>query len=289
MARTAYVNGQYVNQLYASVHIEDRGYQFADGIYEYIAFYNRTLLDGGLHMARLERSLKELAIALPMSLASMQLVIRELMAKNSREHGGLYIQVSRGVAKRDHAFPKPIPPALVMTLCAPKFPKLNEIKDGVNVMTYPEQRWARRDIKSVSLLANVLAKQEAAKHKMRESWLVEKDDTITEGAVSNSYIVSKSGELITHQADENILGGITRDVVLQLAKKAGVKVSQRPYNLVEVKSAEEAFITSTSINVLPVVKVDDMVIGSGKPGAITEKLRTLYEDHIYEQTGFRRL
>ncbi|MDX1975744.1 MAG: D-amino-acid transaminase [Rickettsiales bacterium] len=286
MARVAYVNGQYVMHQDAVVHVEDRGYQFADGIYEYMAFYNHTLLDGDLHLARLERSCKALHIAMPMSVKAMELVIRELIERNGRTQGGIYIQVSRGVARRDHPFPKDTKPALVMTVCAAKLPKATEINDGVKVITQPDIRWLRRDIKSVSLLANVLAKQEASKRHTREAWLVESDGTISEGSVSNSYIINQKGELVTHNANEHILGGITREVVLRLARKAGIAVDERPYNMVEVKSAAEAFLTSTSANVLPVVQVDDITIGDGKVGPITRKLQTLYNEHIFKQTGW---
>jgi D-alanine transaminase len=286
MAKIAYVNGRYEHQQEASVNIEDRGYQFSDGIYEYIAFYNRTLLDGDLHLARMERSLKELGMPAPMSRGALLLVIGELMERNGRENGGLYIQVSRGVSARNHAYPKQGKSSLVMTICSAKTPKPAEFTDGVKVITHPEMRWARRDIKTISLLANIIAKQEATVKQAREAWLFEKDGRITEGAVSNAYIVSRSGELITHPADENILGGITRDVVLKLACKAGIKVVERPFTLSEVKQASEAFITSTSINVLPVVKIDDTPIGNG-PGEVTLSLQQLYNAHIFQQTGFR--
>lgn len=285
MARISYVNGRYEQHQEAMVHIEDRGYQFSDGIYEYLAFYNRRFLDLDLHLARLERSLKELAIPMPMSLAAMKIVMFEMIERNAREHGGMYMQVSRGVAKRDHAYPKTaIKPSFVITICAPKFPKPQEISEGVKVMTYPDDRWARRDIKSVSLLANIIAKQEAAKKQMREAWLIKSDGNISEGAVSNAYIVTKSGELVTHPADKNILGGVTRDVLLKLARKAGIKVSERAFTMDEVKNAAEAFITSTSINVLPVAKIDDITLG--KPGEVTRKLQALYNAHVFEQTGF---
>lgn len=287
MARISYVNGCYALHSEAVVHIEDRGYQFSDGIYEYIAFYNGKLLDAGLHFARLERSLKELNIAAPMSQAAMMLVIRELLERNSKKDGGLYLQVTRGVARRDHPFPKNTKPALTMTVCSPKYPKTSEIKDGVRVMTHPDYRWNRRDIKSVSLLANVLAKQEASSKGLREAWLVMDDEKISEGSVSNAYIVDAKGALITHHADTHILGGVTRDVVLQLARRAGIIVHERPFSVPEIKAAQEAFITSTSANVLPVVKVDNITIGKGKPGAVTKKLMELYHDHIYAQTGKR--
>ncbi len=289
MSAIAYVNGRYLPQHQAMVHVEDRGYQFSDGIYEYIAFYNRTLLDEAPHLDRLKRSLQELSIPMPVTLAALKLIMRELIARNGREHGGLYLQATRGVARRDHPFPKyPVKPTLVMTVCAPKFAKDNEIKNGVGVITHPDLRWLRRDIKSVSLLANVLAKQEASKHQQREAWLIQDRKFITEGAVSNAYIVTAAGEIVTHPADHYILGGITREMVLRLAKKDGIEVSERAFTVADVKKAAEAFLTSTSANVLPVVKVDDITIGSGKPGKITHRLQELYAAHIMKQTGWQR-
>jgi len=285
MANIAYVNGEYVAQANAAVHIEDRGYQFADGIYEYIAFYNRILLDGDLHLKRLERSLKELEIAGSPSQNALNIIIRELIERNGREDGGVYIQITRGVAKRDHGFPKHIRPSLVMTLCGAKTPQAHEIKDGVKVISMLDNRWARRDIKSVSLLGNVIAKQAANRANVREAWLLEADGTVNEGAVSNAFIVTKNGELITHHADKNILGGITREVVLKLARKAGISVAERSFNIVEAKSAAEAFITSTSANVLSVVKIDDRLVGVGRVGVITKQLQELYSAHIIKQTG----
>jgi D-alanine transaminase len=284
MTRVSYVNGAYVPHHQAFVHIEDRGYQFSDGVYEYIAFYNKTLVDGDLHFQRLERSLDELELAHPMSRRSMAIVVRELIERNGRDDGGLYIQITRGVAKRDHAFPKNTAPALVMTLCRAKLPKDSEVRNGVAVITRPDIRWGRRDIKSISLLPNILAKQKAAEVSAREAWLVD-GDIISEGSASNSYIISKSGELITHPANECILGGITRDVVLKLARKSGIKVSERVFTLSEIKQVAEAFLTSTSANVLPVVKVDNHVIGDGKVGKITKQLNDLYTAHIFNQTG----
>ena len=285
MARVSYVNGEYLHHHEAMVHIEDRGYQFADGIYEYYAFYNHTLLDAKLHMKRLERSLKELGIPMPMSAASLGLVMRELIGRNNRCDGGLYLQITRGVARRDHPFPKNTKPALSMTVCGAKSPKPQEIKNGVAVMSYPDHRWERRDIKSVALLANVLAKQEAAARGLREAWLLMPDGKFSEGSVSNAYIINAKGEIVTHPADHHILGGITRDVVLKLARANDIKVIEKPFSLHDVKAASEAFITSTSANVLPVVKLDDTSIGNGKPGPVTAKLMALYHSHIHTQTG----
>lgn len=284
MSRISYANGRYVPHADAVVQIEDRGYQFADGIYEYFAFYNCKILDMDLHLARLERSLAKLSIPQPMSMRALTLVIDELIAKNFRRDGGLYLQVTRGVARRDHPFPANVKPALTMTICAAKTPKAHEISDGVRVITQPEIRWQKCDIKAVALLANVLAKQAASAAKAREAWLYRPDGTVTEGAVSNSYIIT-NGTLITHPADQFILGGVTRDIVLRLARANGIPVEERPFTLSEAKAADEAFLTSTSANVLPVTQVDDGKIGAGKPGPVTRRLMKLYTDHIFEQTG----
>ncbi len=215
----------------------------------------------------------------------MRIIVRELIERNCRVDGGLYIQVSRGVAKHDHAFPKNIRPSLVMTICGAKTPKEHEFTDGVKVITQPDNRWARCDIKSISLLANILSKQEAICERTREALLLEADGTVNEGSASNFFIVTKSGELLTHQADEHILGGVTRDVVLKLARKSGINVAERTFNIAEAKAASEAFITSTSINVLPVVKIDDKLVGKGTVGEVTKKLHELYNAHIKKQTG----
>jgi len=287
MPRISYVNGRYVHHGYATVHMEDRGYQFSDGIYEVIAFYSRRLLDEALHTRRLLRSLRELSIAAPMSERALGLVMREIIARNDRTDGTLYMQISRGVARRDHPFPAAAKPGFVMAVTGPKMPKEKEVKEGVAVITAPEQRWSRRDIKTISLLPNVLAKQAATKAGAREAWLVEKDGFISEGAVSNNAIVTRTGEIITHPLNESILGGVTRDVVLTLARKAKMKVTERPFSLKEAKAAGEAFLTSTTSNVLPVVKIDGAPIGTGRPGPVTLKLLALYHEHIFRQTGKR--
>jgi D-alanine transaminase len=285
MPRISYVNGRYIPHSEALVHVEDRGYQFADGVYEYIAFYNRTLLDLSLHLKRLERSLKELEILMPVASSVLPILIRELVERNGRNDGGLYLQVTRGVAKRDHPFPKHAKPILVMTVCAPKLPKQHEVQSGVKVITSPDIRWARRDIKSIALLPNVLAKQGASRQQAREAWLFDEKNIVSEGAVSNAYIITKSGEIITHPADVHILPGITRHVVLQLARKAGIKVKERAFSVADARKASEAFLTSTSANILPVVTIDGKRVGNGKPGSVTSKLQQLYAAHIFKQTG----
>ena len=286
MAKISYINGSFVNHLHAATHIEDRGYQFADGIYEVIAFYNRKFIDEDLHIKRLFRSLKELDIDAPMSEKALKIIMRELIAKNNRDNGTIYMQISRGIAKRDHAFPKNTRPSIVMSITGTKSPKPQEVKAGVKVITQPDLRWARRDIKSIGLLPNVLAKQAANEAKAREAWLIGSNGNITEGAVSNAFIVSKKGEIITHPVNNNILSGITRLVVLELARKNGFKVIERAFNLKEAKEASEAFLTSTTSNVLPIVSIEGKKIGTGKPAEVSIKLLELYYKHIKQQTGF---
>lgn len=285
MTRIAYHAGRYLNQAEAATSIEDRGYQFADGVYEYFAFYHGTILDADAHLARLSRSLAKLSIPRPMEWPALTLVMRELIDRNFRQDGGLYLQITRGIARRDHPFPKtPVAPVLTMTICEAKIPKPQEMKDGVRVITHPDERWAHCDIKSIALLANVLAKQACAASKAREAWLYLPDGTITEGSASNAFIV-ENGTLLTHPADRRILPGITRDVVLRLAREHGIPVQERAFSVAQAKAAREAFITSTSPNVLPVVKIDDTVLGEGAPGPLTKRLMVLYFAYIQAQTG----
>lgn len=287
MARISYVNGRYLPHAQAAVHIEDRGYQFADGVYEVMAFYNRRFLDEDPHLRRLQRSLSELSITMPLSLAALKLVMREVVARNRRDHGTLYMQITRGVAKRYHDFPKDVRPAIVMTVNAIRIPSKEETIKGVALITYPENRWSRRDIKSISLLANVLAKQAASEAGAREALLVDTESMVTEGSSSNAYIVTQAGELITHPLASSILGGITREDVVAVARQERVKLAERRFSLQEAYDAAEMFVTSTSINILPVVRLDGKEIGCGKPGKVTMALLERYLEHIEAQTGFR--
>ncbi len=286
MSHIAYVNGAYVPHATACVHIEDRGYQFADGIYEYMVFFNRTLVDGALHLERLERSLHALEIDMPMATSALRVVIDELISRNTREDGGLYLQVTRGAAKRDHPFPAHVRPALTITVWGSKAPKPADIDAGARAITAPDERWKRCDIKSIALLPNVLAKQKATRAGVREAWLLLPDGTVTEGAVSNAFIV-RGGTVITHPLTHAILGGVTRNVVLRLAQEAGIPIEERPFSLPEALAAEEAFITSTSANVMPIVALDGNTIGEGRPGPVTRKLLALCHAHIFAQTGKR--
>lgn len=278
MARIAYVNGRYVPHGDAAVHVEDRGYQFADGVYEVVTVFDRRLVDEGPHLDRLDRSLRELRIAPPMSRAALQHVMRETVRRNRVVDGLLYMQITRGVAPRSHAFPGGgVAPSVVMTARPARFPRAAEPEDGVHVITIPDIRWARRDIKSVSLLPNVLGKQQAAEQGAYEAWMVDAEGKVTEGTSSNAWIVTADNRLVTRQTGHEILTGITRQAILEVARANGLVFEERPFDVEEAKAAREAFLSSATSFVKPVTQVDDRVIGNGKPGSLT---RALYADYM---------
>jgi D-alanine transaminase len=279
MSRIAYVNGRYLPHGDAAVHIEDRGYQFADGIYEVIAVKDGALIDEALHMARFERSLSELRIAPPMSRRTLELVMREVIRRNRFSNGIVYLQATRGVARRDHPFPADIRTSLVITARAARPANRKAQEEGVKVISIPDIRWARCDIKSVSLLPNVLGKQQAREAGAYEAWQVDRDGMVTEGTSTNAWIVTQDGELVTRQTGNAILNGCTRLALLDIARAANLKYAERPFGLAEAKAAREAFLSSTTSIVLPIVQIDDAVIGDGKPGPLGRKLHALYDAH----------
>ena len=280
MTRQAYVDGRFVPIGRARVAIEDRGYQFADGVYEVIKAVAGEPRDLDRHLARLERSLGELRIPAPMSMRALSLVIREALARNPVTKAIIYLQVTRGVAPRNHLFPSAVRPSLVVTVRRAPFPSDRERAEGVAVLSLPDQRWGRCDIKSISLLANLLAKQQAAEAGCREAWLVDEAGRVTEGSASNAYIVDGEGRLVTHPLGPRILGGITRSVVLELAREAGIEVVERPFTLEEAKRAREAFLTSTTSLLLPVTRIDEQVVANGVPGSVTRRLARLYAERV---------
>jgi len=277
MSRIAYVNGRYVPHADAAVHVEDRGYQFADGVYEVCAIVDGLLIDETLHLDRLDRSLGELQITAPMGRSALKVVMREVVRRNRIRNGMVYMQVTRGVARRDHPFPKGIKPALVVTAraIAPEKIEANN-RNGVAVATVPDIRWGRCDIKSVSLLPNVLAKQAAREAGAYEAWLVDKDGFVTEGSSTNAWIVDAEGNLVTRDVTNNILRGVTRTSLFTVAKAAGIPIVERRFTVDEAKRAREAFISSATGYATPVVRIDDAVIGNGQPGSLAERLRDLY-------------
>jgi len=275
VSRIAYVNGRYVPHREAAVHVEDRGYQFADGVYEVCEVRNGRLIDERRHMERLQRSLSELRIARPMSLPALSIVLHEVVRRNGVRDGIVYLQVTRGVARRDHAFPLPgTRPAIVVTASRIDPAKTERYAaEGIAVVTLPDNRWERVDIKSISLLPNVLAKQVAREQGAREAWFVGADGTVTEGSSSNAWIVTSGNEVLTRKADHAILKGITRTVLLDVLKAHDLKLVERPFTVAEAIAAREAFITSASQTVMPVVRIDGKPVGNGAPGLIATALR----------------
>ncbi len=276
MPRQAYVNGRYVPHGAAAVHIEDRGYQFADGVYEVVPVSRGRLIDEDPHLDRLERSLGELEIDMPMSRRALKLVCRQLMRRNRLSNGFLYMQVTRGVAPRDHKFPGAARPALVMTTRQMNPPSGQAVAEGVGVITIPDLRWKRCDIKSVSLLPNVLGKQSAITAGAYEAWMVDPEGRITEGTSTNAWIVTKDKELVTREASTSILNGITRLRLIDLLRQDGVTFTERPFTVEEARQAREAFLTSSTNFVMPVTRIDGEPIGNGHPGLVTSKLRDAY-------------
>jgi D-alanine transaminase len=283
MARYAYVNGRYVDHREASVHIEDRGYQLADGVYEVVGVRGGKLIDEVPHIDRLDRSLRELRIDWPVSRNTLGFIIRELMRRNRLHDGLVYMQVTRGVARRDHAFPTtPVKPALVLTTKNTKH-IVADAGPGVAVKSQPDIRWGRCDIKTVALLPNVLAKQAARESGAYEAWLVDSKGCVTEGASTNAWIVTGEGELVTRQTDSGILAGITRLKLKSICDSLQLKLVERPFTLAEAKKAKEAFITSATSFVTPVVKIDGDAVGDGKVGNTARRLR---EEYVrFSETG----
>jgi D-alanine transaminase len=285
MSRIAYVNGRYMPFRDATVHVEDRGYQFADGVYEVCEVRGGRLIDERRHIERLQRSLGELRIGMPMSLRALGIVLREVVARNRIDYGLVYLQITRGVARRDFAFPSPpVAPAVVVTARSLNLPRSDALATkGIAVVSMPDNRWGRVDIKTVGLLPNALARQAAIDRGAREAWFVDKDGLVTEGASANAWIVTPSGALVTRHADHAILRGITRTVVLDVVKAQNLAVEERAFTLAEAYAAREAFVTSATQIAMPVVSVDGHTIGDGKPGPVVAALRR--EFHRFAEAG----
>jgi D-alanine transaminase len=280
MSHIAYVNGRYLPHAAAAVSIEDRGFQFADGVYEVCEVRGGHLVDERRHMARLERSLRELRIHRPMSLAALGVVLRETVRRNRVRDGIVYLQVTRGASPRDFPFPsEETPPTIVVTAHANDPRRIEMLAEqGIAVVTVPDIRWQRVDIKSVALLPNVLAKQAARDQGAREAWLVDARGYVTEGASSNAWIVADD-TLITRPLGNDILPGITRSVVLDVLAARGLRLDERPFTVEEAYAAREAFVTSASQTVMPVVRIDGRAVGEGKPGPVAKALRRDFHAH----------
>jgi D-alanine transaminase len=280
MTRIAYVDGRYRPIGAAAVRVEDRGLQFADGVYEVIKCLGGRPCDLGRHLDRLERSLAALAIPMPVSRRALAAIIAQSLRRNRLRDALVYLQVDRGVAPRNHLCPADIAPTLIVTVRRANLPKPRELAEGVGVVTLPDQRWQRCDVKSVSLLANVLARRQAANSGCREAWLYDADGCVTEGAGSNAYLVNGDGGVVTRPLGPEILGGVTREVVLELARAEGIAVMERPFTVAEAYVAREAFLTSTSSLVLPVTTIDGRAVANGMPGSVTRRLLERYRDHL---------
>ncbi len=276
--RIAYVNGRYLPHGDAGVHVEDRALQLGDGIYEVTNVIGGVPIDEEPHLDRMERSLRELGIAMPMGRAALKLVMREMIARNRIKDGLLYLQVTRGAAKRDHVPPKDAPrPTLILTMRSQDMAGLAQRLDkGIGVSTQPDIRWGRCDIKTVQLLPNLLAKQAAKATGAFEAWLVDEEGYVTEGASTNAWIVAQDGTVITHDLTNAILPGVTRRIMLQAMEEAQIRVVERKFTVAEAQKAREAFISSATGAAVPVVAIDGVSIGNGAPGALTRRIRDLY-------------
>jgi D-alanine transaminase len=281
MTRISYINGNFLPHEEAKIHMEDRGYVFSDGVYEVALIKNGVFIDWQEHCERLQYSLDGLRIEFKVSAVELEKTVRELLAKNNMQEAVLYLQITRGVAKRDHQFPSPPPkPAVAMMLSPFNPPPAEQYASGIKAITLPDLRWKRRDYKTISLLPNTLAKQQAVEAGAGEAILIEEDGCITEGSATNFFIVDKAGNVRTHPISHRILGGITRMGVLQFARANGINVIEKPFAKDELFSASEAFITSTTKHILPVTMVDGKNIGDGKVGPVTTKLVELYKQYI---------
>jgi D-alanine transaminase len=281
MSRIAYVNGRYLPQREASVNIEDRGYQFADGIYEVVHLYDGRLIDEDLHLNRLQRSLHEIRLPAPMSRAALRHVLHEVARRNRVREGLLYMQVTRGVARRDHPFPsQPVSPSVVVTIRRiPPYPT-DVDKWTASAITYPDQRWARCDIKTVALLPNVLARQAAKENGAIEAILVDGNGMVTEGAATSFWIVDRNGVLRTRHLDRAILPGCTRGALLTLIGEDKVEFSETQFSEHDVREAREAFITSATSFVKPIVRIDGKPVGTGEVGPVTRRLFDAFARHV---------
>jgi len=275
MSRFAYVNGRYLPRHLAVVHVEDRGYQFADGVYEVCEVRGGRIVDERRHMARLQRSLDELRIPMPMSLRALGIVQRETIRRNRVTDGIVYLQITRGVSRRDHGFPPAgtAPGIVVMARSLDSAGNERTAVAGIAVVTMPDNRWARVDIKSISLLPNVLAKQAARERGAKEAWLVDRDGRVTEGSSSNAWIVTGGDRVVTRPAETGILRGITRAVLIEALERQGLALEERAFTVAEAYEAREAFITGASQIVMPVIRIDGRMIGNGRPGPLATALR----------------
>ena len=278
MSDIAYVNGAYTPIADAHVSILDRGFLFADGVYEVAAVIDGRLVDNDAHLSRLAHSLNELQLESSAPMTEIVEIERALVARNGVTEGLVYLQITRGAAERDFSFPKNVSPTLVAFTQKKNILASPAAETGVKVVTVPDLRWARRDIKSVALLAQVLAKQAATEAGCQEAWMIDGDGRVTEGSSSTAFIITRSGGIVTRPNSTEILPGCTRRAVMALAEAEGLAIEERAFSVAEAQDAAEAFLTSASNLVLPIVAVDGCSIGTGVPGALARRLRGLYLD-----------
>ncbi len=274
MPRVSYVNGHYVRHAEAAIHIEDRGFQFADAVYEVMPVAAGRVRHLDQHLDRLERSLGALAIAWPVPRRVLPLILAEVVRRNRLADGVVYLQATRGAAPRNHLFPAAAMPGLVVSAWAAKGPSARQVEEGVAVATRPDQRWKRPDIKTVALLPNALARQSAKEVGAFEALLIGEAGQVREGSATNFFIIGRDGALLTHPADHAILAGVTRANVVSQARSMGLEIGERPFGLDEVSAAREAFLTGTTIAVLPVTRIDGRPVADGTPGPVTLALRS---------------
>lgn len=276
--RTVYLNGAFLPENEAHLSIFDRGFLFGDGIYEVTAVLDGKLIDSALHMARLERSVGEIGGRLPISTDEIVAIEKRLIAENNLKEGLVYLQFTRGVEDRNFLYSEDLAPTLLMFTQAKTLEHVAAVEQGVKVKIVPDQRWARRDIKSVCLLPQVLAKRAAKADGFDEAWM-EEDGLITEGASSTAYIVTQDGRIVTRGLSEATLPGCTRLAVLQLAAETGLPVEERAFSVEEARSAREACLTSATNFIVPITHIDGQPVGDGTPGPIFKRLRALYMEH----------
>jgi D-alanine transaminase len=276
--RIAYVNGRYLPHGDASVHVEDRGLQFADAVYEVWSIVAGDIFDEEEHLDRLERSLGELGMAMPIVRGSLKFVLREIARRNRVTNGLIYLQITRGTARRDHPTPtQPPKPTLILTSRSIDAAAIDQRRRaGVRVVTLPDERWARCDVKSTGLLPNILAKTEARRAGAYEAWLIDRDGFVTEGSSTTAWIVDGEGRLITRDLSNAILPGVTRRVALEAAADAQMPVVQRCFTLEEAAGAREAFLSAATAGIFPIVAIDGKPVGDGNPGPVTRRLQELY-------------
>ena len=283
MKNITYLNNRFIDHSKAKISVEDRGFLFADSIYELISVHENEIIDFDQHLDRLVKSIKKIKIKYKTNKNNFKKVIKKLITVNKIVNGYIYIQITRGVAERKHEFPKTYKPTILIFTKHLNIDK-KLYKKGVKVITIPDLRWLRRDIKTTSLLPNVLSKQLAIEKNAFESWLID-NGYITEGSASNAWIIKNSNTILTHPANNKILKGVTRDTLIKILKKKGFNIKEKPFNLIEAKNSKEAFLTSSTMSVLPVIKIDNYYISKGKPGDITKKIMNLYNNYINKKNS----